>query len=275
MLNDQEKKELKFYKNRTKLSIPAYLFFTCLMIFFTSLLITSEIRNYTIKLIFINFIVVSTIDLFLSLKDERAYSKLFNIFLFFYMFTCLDLNITFLVFNNSYIKYTLSFQLLIFISVMLSIITFFYVILFNNSINEVIQNGTFNPETGIYNFFKKKNTENSMVLGYKAGAFGIAIPGIGAIIAYILGYKGDLVNIKQAIQVIGLSIFLVFFTVYLSIRFSHIIQLIRYEKKEKKKIYTGLIKYIRMEDEINSWRRSNNLKPIKIKSPFFFGDIEK
>lgn len=47
------------------------------------------------------------------------------------------------------------------------------------------------------------------------------------------------------------------------------------DKKDNSKLYTTLKKFYDQENQINDWRASRGLKPVNLRSPFFFGNIEK
>ena len=101
------------------------------------------------------------------------------------------------------------------------------------------------------------------------------MPAMGVIVFYSLGYRVDSHDLMQLIRGLGILIGAYLFTAWTAAELAKAIQFYQYEKKTGKPIYTGLIKYIRREDEINEWRKNRGLKPVKIKSPFFFGNIEK
>ena len=278
MLNNDEKEELKFYKLRLKYSLGIFLFFF-IVSFFMIAAMDNISESIFLKVVVFYFIITIIIELMLARKDYKSTSRMMGFFLFW-------LSTTFFIFTGSFFtvnKYIIKWQIMPNIvmysmALLLFLWALFYYLKKVDFIDAAVREGKLDIEQRIYSVFQK---DHSKVLkqsgrdGALMGLLAVITPVIGVSIILILGFDINEIDAKQIIRGVVLLISLYPLSSWTAKELARAIQFYQYQKKSRKTIYTGLIKYIRREEEINQWRKQKGLKPLKIKSLLFFGDIDK
>jgi len=278
MLNDDEKEELKFYKFRLKATLSAFL-----ILFTLSSFMIFAFGHISISTIFIilllNFIISVIIELFLAGLDYTASSRFWGFFMLYFSLIVFFSIGSFYIGNTYIMKWQIMPNIVMYsLALLLFFVSLFYTLRKRDFIDEAVKEGILDLEQRIFFFFKKdhtpvmKNSANSAVM---MGLLSFITPILGASIILILGFDVSVVESKQVIRGVGTIIIFYILIPFTALELARAIQFYQYQKKSSKTIYTGLIKYIRREEEINQWRKQKGLKPLKIKSLFFFGDIDK
>jgi len=278
VLNIDEKEELRHYKSRLKYTFGVYL-----LIFILSFLMVAVIDNISksimFKVVVINFIICVIIELLLAMKDCKFYSRMLGFFSIWYSMTFFIFIGSFYTVNIYIIKWeTLPNIVMYSMAVLLFFFSLFYNLRKRDFIDEAVKEGKLNLEEKIYYVFQKghgKVIKKSGREGAWMGLLAAVTPAVGVSIILMLGFEVNDVDAQQVIRGVVMLIGLYPMSIWTASELARAIQFYQYEKKNGEPIYTNLIKYIRLEDEINLWRKGKRLGPVKIKSPFFFGDIEK
>jgi len=278
MLNDDEKKELKLYKSRLKAIIGGFLLFFILSLFMVAAFGHFS-TSITLVIVLLFFIISVIIEFLLAMKDYLSYSRMLGFFLLWFSMTFFIFIGSFYVGNTYLIKWQLMPNIVMY---SMALLLFFFSIIYylrkRDFIDEAVKEGKLNLEEKIYYVFQEGHSEvikQSGRVGTRMGFLAALTPGIGVAIIFVLGFDVNAVDTKQIIRGVGMLIGLYFVIPRTASELARAIQFYQYGKINSELIYTGLIKYIRLEDEINLWRKERGLKPVKIKSLFFFGDIDK
>lgn len=278
MLNTDEKEELKHYKARLKAIWGIFLLCFALSVFLIAVA-DNILTSVMFKVVILCYIFCAMLELLLEKKDYMAYSRMFGFFLLWFSTTFFIFIGSFYAVNTDIIKWQIMPNVITYsMAVLLFFISFFYNLKKRDFIDEAVKEGKLNLEEKIYYVFQKGHSEvikHSARLTGRMGLLAAVTPGIGVAIIFMLGFEVNSADAKQIIRGVGMLIGLYFLIPKTASELARAIQFYQYEKKNGEPIYTNLIKYIRLEDEINLWRKGKRLGPVKIKSPFFFGDIEK
>lgn len=267
--------ELKYYKDRIKALLGLYLLFGFLSLLFLFSFSIELLYIYNLLLLVICF----TGSILLYTREERACNHIMAVTIALFYMTVTLFFISYYGINYIFLDWDLYPNIIIFLVLITSfLIALFYGIYSKNIVNDMINEGRLNNDEGICDLFEKDKdikTAKAANDGAIMGALSTIIPAIGVFIVYSLGYRIDTEELKQVIGVFAILVGACFIAGLTGMGIANSIQVLKYEKKTEQPMYTGLIKYIRREDEINQWRKERGLKPIKIKSISFFGDIEK
>jgi len=278
VLNIDEKEELKHYKSRLEAFSIGFLLSFVLSVFIIAVM-DNILTSVMFKIVVVYYFLYIVLELYLAPKDYKVYSRILGFFFFW-------LSMSFFIFIGSFYAvniYIIKWQFMPnFVMYSLAVFLFFVSLSYNlrnrDFINEAVKEGKLNLEEKIYYVFQKGHSEvikQSARLTGRMGLLAAVTPAIGVSIIFMLGFEVNAVDTKQIIRGVGMLIGLYPMLVWTAPELAKAIQFYQYEKKNGEPIYTNLIKYIKLEDEINLWRKGKRLGPVKIKSPFFFGDIEK
>jgi len=278
VLNIDEKEELKHYKSRLEAFSIGFLLNFVLSVFIIAVM-DNILTSVMFKILVVYYILYIILELYLTLTDYKVYSRMLGFF-FLWLSGSFTLFIgSFYTLNNYIIKWQPMPNIVMY---SMAFLLFFASLAYNLSkrdfVDEAVKEGKLNLEEKIYYVFHKGYSEVIKKSGREGAWMGLlaaVTPVIGISIIFLLGFDVNTVDTKQIIRGIGVILCLYFIIPGTASELARAIQFYQYEKKNGEPIYTNLIKYIRLEDEINLWRKGKRLGPVKIKSPFFFGDIEK
>jgi len=278
VLNIDEKEELKHYKSRLEAFSIGFLLSFALSVFIIAVM-DNILTSVMFKIVVVYYILYIVLELYLAPKDYKVYSRMLGFFFF-------EFSAVFALFIGSFYAvniYIIKWQPMPnVVMYSMALLLFFVSLLYNlrkrDFIDEAVKEGKLNLEERIYYVFHKGYSEvikESGRVGARMGLLAAVTPVIGVSIIFMLGFEVNAVDTKQIIRGVGALIIFYILVPYTASDLAKAIQFYQYEKKNGEPIYTNLIKYIRLEDEINLWRKGKRLGPVNIKSPFFFGDIEK
>jgi len=278
VLNVDEKEELKHYKSRLKAASGGFLLSFALSVFLIAVA-DNILTSVMFKVIVVIFIACVVVELLLEKIDYKSHSRMMGFFLLWFTLTLFIFTGSFYAVNTDIIKWQMMPNAVMYsMAVLLFFVSLAYNLSKRDFIDEAVKEGKLNLEEKIYYVFQKGHSEvikQTARLTGRMGLLAAVTPGIGVSIIFMLGFEVNAVDAKQIIRGVGMLIGLYFLIPKTASELARAIQFYQYEKKNGEPIYTNLIKYIRLEDEINLWRKGKRLGPVKIKSPFFFGDIEK
>lgn len=277
ILTDAESDELQKYKKDIRIKFGILLSVSSvslliLLLMFRELLLMGYFLVGVTFLMLISILVLERLIEYLRYFFLNIFTLIFFLFIHFTLWSFLTWQA-----NDAFSRMSGNYYFILSGGIMLCTVFYSGIVYGQNSFQKEfrswVKTGKINTGDNTYNAFQIRNSKK----GRKKFVFITAIlfafyPMVWAL-SFILKFRFDP---EEAIAMVALPVFS-FLLLFLSGKiFSTYLSLRKWEAENNRVLYTTLIRYINLEDEINEWRRSwKSLKPVKIKSLFFDGNVYK